>query len=86
MTFRSLLDFLNLTGLTPIIRSPCEHDQAECHYRPSRKLTHRVRARNTTCTAPGCGRRAACCDLDHTDPYDNGGLTCECNLAPQCQR
>jgi Domain of unknown function (DUF222) len=85
VTLRGLLDFLNLTGLTPIIRGPCEHDQAECRHRPSRKLTHRVRARNTTCTAPGCGRRAACCDLDHTDPYDNGGLTCGCNLAPLCR-
>jgi hypothetical protein len=25
-----------------------------------------IRARNATCTAPGCGRRAASCDLDHT--------------------
>jgi hypothetical protein len=85
VTLRSLLDFLNLTGLTPIIRGPCEHTAAEDRYRPSRKLTHRVKARNTTCTAPGCGRRAATCDLDHTDPHHDGGLTCECNLAPLCR-
>jgi uncharacterized protein DUF222 len=85
VTLRSLLDFLNLTGLTPIIRGPCAHTAAEDRYRPSRKLAHRVKARNTTCTAPGCGRRAATCDLDHTDPHHGGGLTCECNLAPLCR-
>jgi hypothetical protein len=26
------------------------------------------------------------CDLDHTVPYDAGGATCECNLAPLCRR
>ena len=56
--------------------------RAEHRYRPSRKLQHLVRARNATCTAPGCGRRAASCDLDHTDPHHHGGRTCECNLAP----
>ena len=44
-----------------------------------------VRARNATCTPPGCGRRAASCDLDHTDPHHQGGRTCECNLAPLCR-
>ena len=85
VTPRGLLDLLNITKLTPIIRGPCEHDGSEDRYRPSRKLAHRVKARNTTCTAPGCGRRAARCDLDHTDPYHDGGRTCECNLAPLCR-
>ena len=44
-----------------------------------------IRARNATCTAPGCGRRAARCDLDHTRPHHQGGRTCECNLAPLCR-
>src|SRR5690242_658217 len=85
VTPRGLLDLLNITKLTPIIRGPCEHAGAEDRYRPSRNLAHRVKARNTTCTAPGCGRRAARCDLDHTDPYHDGGRTCECNLAPLCR-
>jgi hypothetical protein len=55
-------------------------------YRPSRRLRHLIRARNMTCTAPGYGRRATSCDLDHTDPHHLGGRTCECNLAPQCKR
>jgi hypothetical protein len=80
-----LMDFLNITALTPVIRGPCQHAGAEDRYRPSRVLRHRVRARNTTCTAPGCGRRAAGCDLDHTDPWHLGGRTCECNLAPLCR-
>ena len=85
ITLRGLMDFLNITGLTPVIRGPCDHARAEDRYRPSRKLAHLVRARNTTCTAPGCGRRAASCDLDHTDPHHQGGRTCECNLAPLCR-
>ncbi len=84
-TLQGLLDLLNITQLTPVARGPCGHAQAEDRYRPSRKLTHLVRARNTTCTAPGCGRRAARCDLDHTHPHHDGGLTCECNLAPLCR-
>jgi hypothetical protein len=84
-TLSGLLDLLNITQLVPVIRGPCEHTRAEGHYRPSRKLFHRVKAWNTTCTAPGCGRRAAACDLDHTEPHDQGGRTCECNLAPLCR-
>jgi hypothetical protein len=84
-SLRGLMDFLNITALTPVIRGPCPHARAEDRYRPGRALRHRVRARNATCTAPGCGRRAASCDLDHTDPWHLGGLTCECNLSPLCR-
>jgi uncharacterized protein DUF222 len=86
ITLRGLWDFLSITELTPVIRGPCHHAAAEHRYRPSRKLQHLVKARNATCTAPGCGRRAARCDLDHTQPHHHGGRTCECNLAPLCQR
>jgi Domain of unknown function (DUF222) len=85
MPVRGLLDFLTIRKLTPVIRGPCQHAAAEHRYRPSRKLQHLVRARNATCTAPGCGRRAASCDLDHTHPRHEGGRTCECNLAPLCR-
>ena len=73
------------TPLTPITRGPCDHAHAETGYRPSRKLQHLIRARNAACTAPGCGRPAARCDLDHTTAWDKGGLTCECDLAPLCR-
>jgi hypothetical protein len=68
-----------------VIRGPCHHAQAQRTYRPSRKLRHLVNARNTTCTAPGCSQPAARCDLDHTDPWEQGGPTCACNLAPLCR-
>jgi Domain of unknown function (DUF222) len=72
-------------ALRPVIRGPCGHAQAECRYRPGRRLRHLVGARNARCTAPGCGRPAARCDLDHTTPWHHDGLTCPCNLAPLCR-
>ena len=33
-----------------------------------------------------CGRPAARFDLDHTVPWDQDGITCECDLAPWCKR
>jgi hypothetical protein len=71
--------------LTPITRGHCDHEHAETGYRPSRKLQHLIKARNARCGAPGCGRPAARCDLDHTIAWDKGGLTCECGLAPLCR-
>ncbi len=71
--------------MVPIARGHCDHAHAETGYRPSRKLQHLVRARSARCTAPGCGRPAARCDLDHTVPWDQGGITCECGLAPLCR-
>jgi len=84
VTLRGLLEYLNITKLTPVIRGPCQHARAEYRCRPGRRLQHLIRARNATCTAPGCGRRAAGCDQDHTSPHHHGGRTCECNLTPQC--
>ena len=80
-------DFLRSPNITfnPVIRGPCDHSQAERGYRPSRKLQHLVNARNSRCSAPGCGRPAARCDLDHSIAWDKGGLTCSCNLAPLCR-
>ncbi len=71
--------------LTTVIRGPCDHAQAERGYTPSRRLRHLVTARSNRCTAPGCGRPAAHCDLDHTIPWDQGGPSCPCNLAPLCR-
>jgi hypothetical protein len=69
----------------PVIRGPCDHAQAEARYRPGRLLRHLVGTRNARCTAPGCGQPAARCDLDHTRPWQHGGPTCPCNLAPLCR-
>jgi hypothetical protein len=73
------------TPLIPVTRGPCDHAHGQAGYHPARTLVHLVRARNATCTAPGCGRPAARCDLDHTTAWDQGGMTCECNLAPLCR-
>src|SRR5712691_5411625 len=79
-----LLRMLKIT-LNIVIRGPCNHAQAQRRYRPGRTLQHLVKIRNATCTAPGCGRPAARCDLDHTTPWHQGALTCPCNLAPLCR-
>jgi len=71
--------------MTPVARGHCDHTHAEAGYRPSRALAHLVKVRNARCTAPGCGRPAARCDLDHTLAWDKGGITCECGLAPLCR-
>ena len=85
--YRPTPDYLHRLKITfyPVIRGPCDHGQAEDTYRPSRKLQHLVRVRNARCTAPGCGRPAARCDLDHTRPWHLGGITCPCDLAPLCR-
>jgi hypothetical protein len=64
----------------------CNHSRQTQGYRPGKFLDHLIKVRNSTCTAPGCRRAAQQCDLDHLIPYDQGGLTCECNLHPQCRR
>jgi hypothetical protein len=72
-------------AISPLAGDACDHRHQESGYQPSRKLQHLIWARTPTCTAPGCRRPAARCDLDHTAPYDQGGRTCECNLAPLCR-
>jgi len=72
--------------MVPVARGSCDHARAEAGYHPSRALQHLIRARSATCTAPGCRRPAASCDLDHTVAWDQGGLACECGLAPPCKR
>ncbi len=71
--------------VAPIARGHCDHARAETGYQPSRALAHLVKVRNARCTAPGCGRPASRCDLDHTLAWDQGGITCECDLAPLCR-
>ncbi|HEX4256771.1 MAG TPA: HNH endonuclease signature motif containing protein, partial [Streptosporangiaceae bacterium] len=72
-------------SITPLARGSCDHRLQEPGYQPSRKLQHLIQARTPTCSAPGCQRAAVRCDLDHTKPYDQGGRTCECDLAPLCR-
>ena len=63
----------------------CAHQRRSPAYRPPPTLQHLIRVRQQTCAFPGCRRPASQCDLDHTTPFQRGGLTCECNLAPLCR-
>jgi hypothetical protein len=64
----------------------CGHAHRSGCYVPPRPLRHIVQIRQRRCSFPGCRRPARQCDLDHTVPFENGGMTCECNLAPLCRR
>src|SRR5579875_1260583 len=72
--------------IEPIATGTCDHQHEEPGYRPSPTLARLLRARTTTCSFPGCRRPAIQCDLDHTIPYEDGGRTCECNVASLCRR
>jgi hypothetical protein len=80
---RAWLASQKLTWLDP---GRCTHGSQATGYRPPSTVCHQVRARNRTCAFPGCRRPAARCDLDHTIPWDQGGPTCPCNLAPLCRQ
>jgi hypothetical protein len=54
-------------------------------YVPSKKLADFVRCRDLTCRWPGCDRPAFDCDIDHTVPYADGGLTHPSNLKCYCR-
>ena len=77
-----------LAGLTIswLESSPCSHARETHAYQPSATLRHLIKTRQRTCTFSGCRRQARMCDDDHTLPFDQGGRTCECNLAPLCRR
>ncbi len=54
--------------------------------RPRAETKRKVVAFNPTCVFPGCRMPALQSDLDHRQPYSEGGLTDEENLAPLCRR
>lgn len=53
---------------------------------PTKAMRDFVDGRDRHCRFPGCTRRATNCDNDHTIPWEQGGPTCPCNLAPLCRR
>ncbi|MGN6679414.1 MAG: HNH endonuclease, partial [Streptosporangiaceae bacterium] len=63
----------------------CSHDLASPAYRPPPRVAELVTARDGTCRFPPCRRPAEQCDLDHTVPFDQGGLTCPCNIGGECR-
>lgn len=54
-------------------------------YVPSRALADFVRCRDLTCRWPGCDQPAINCDIDHTQPYAQGGKTHASNLKCYCR-
>src|SRR5216683_136432 len=70
---------------SPLERGTCTHRRETAGYQLTPRLRHLIEIRNRTCTYPGCGQPAARCDADHTVPYDQGGRSCECNVAPLCR-
>jgi hypothetical protein len=64
----------------------CRHEDAVPGYRIPDRLRALIEARDQDCGLPICRRPAARCDLDHTVPYDHGGLTCWCNHSAGCRR
>jgi len=58
-------------------------DYGRTRYRPPAALAEFVRARDMTCTFPGCRRAADRCELDHEIPYPDGP-TSAANLDPKC--
>jgi hypothetical protein len=53
--------------------------------RPTTAQTRYVQARHQTCIFPGCRIPARDCDLDHRQPWADGGPTSRNNLAPLCR-
>lgn len=78
--------WLNSLDVQWLERGDCRHQRQGSSYRPGRALRHLIQIRQRTCAHPGCRRPAEDCDLDHTIPYQQGGRTCECNIAPFCRR
>lgn len=61
------------------------HHPTESYEIPAR-LRRQVTVRDPQCVFPWCTRRADRADLDHIVPWEEGGPTCGCNLAPLCRR
>jgi hypothetical protein len=50
------------------------------------RMREQVVLRDRTCVFPLCNVNARRCDLDHTQPWHDGGPTTPANLAPLCRR
>ena len=64
---------------------PCTHANAVPGYRIPDWMRNLIEVRDQDCGFPICRRPASRCDLDHTIPYDQGGLTCPCNISGGCR-
>jgi Domain of unknown function (DUF222) len=73
-----------------LVECPTVTPAEALRYQPSAALERWIRCRDVTCRFPGCDRKAAICDIDHTVPFNHadpaaGGLTVPWNLACYCR-
>jgi 5-methylcytosine-specific restriction endonuclease McrA len=61
-------------------------DYGRSTYRPPKDLADHVIARDRTCRFPNCNRKAGRCELDHRQPWEQGGATNRANLDALCSR
>jgi hypothetical protein len=62
------------------------HSVGPNRYRPTADLRLALQLADSTCRFPGCGRRAARCELDHCHDWANGGATRPENLHHLCPK
>jgi hypothetical protein len=55
-------------------------------YEVPTRLRELIVLRDRTCRFPGCQRRAARCQIDHADAWEDGGATDAANLGALCVR
>ncbi|HEV2348019.1 MAG TPA: DUF222 domain-containing protein [Actinocrinis sp.] len=55
-------------------------------YTPRAAIKRLTQLKHNTCVFPHCHMPADRCDLDHNQPFDQGGPTTPENLAPLCRR
>jgi hypothetical protein len=89
-TARGVLDELaDATHLRRLVTDPTTGtaiDLGRSRYEVSALLRRWITARDRTCRFPGCRRRASRCQVDHIDPWDDGGPTDAANLQALCTR
>ncbi|MGH3768995.1 MAG: HNH endonuclease signature motif containing protein, partial [Pseudonocardiaceae bacterium] len=66
-----------------------DHARAALDQHPNRRFAHtalrrHIQIRDRNCIGPGCRRRAATADLDHTHDHAHGGPTITTNTGPTC--
>ena len=61
-------------------------DLGRIRYQVSAPLRRWIATRDRTCRFPGCRRRVTACQIDHIDPWEDGGPTDAANLQALCTR
>jgi len=75
------------TSFTRILVHPetgCTLSVGRESYSPPAELKKYTEVRDGTCRAPGCNRQATHSEVDHTQPWSDGGTTSADNLAHLC--